>query len=66
MSFLDKKTTWSNKELIPLKLCIASIYMILGANISDWVFANTSYLLVLFFVTLTFSMYLWIKKLKQD
>ena len=31
MNFFTKKSTWTNWEFIPLKLSIASIYLMLGA-----------------------------------
>lgn len=65
MGFLNKKTTWSNKELIPLKICIASIYLIVGAKFNDWVSLNTGYLLALFVATLLVSMYLWVTKMRS-
>jgi len=30
MNFFNRKTSWTNAEFIPLKLCIASAYVIIG------------------------------------
>jgi hypothetical protein len=65
MGFLDKKTTWNNKELIPLKLCIASIYLLIGAKYETLIVNYKFPLILLFIVTLAYTMYLWLKKMKE-
>ena len=64
MKFLNKKTTWTNAELIPLKLAIASIYLILGALFSEKIKSWNIPILVLFLITVIWSLRLWINKMK--
>lgn len=66
MGFLQKKTTWTNLEFIPLKLAIASIYLILGSLLSNFVEHLQGFLTVLFIVTVTLSLYLWITKMNKE
>ena len=66
MNFFTKKTTWSNWELIPLKLAIASIYMLLGAMFWKEVKEYAGIIGILFGITLMISMYLWITKMKKE
>ena len=37
MNFFKAKTSWSNAELIVLKICIASAYVLLGAYFHSFV-----------------------------
>lgn len=65
MSFFNKKTTWANKEFIPFKLCIASIYIIAGSYFHSF-FANYYVpLFILFGVTAVWTVVLWLKKMKS-
>lgn len=65
MSFFNIKTTWANKEFIPFKLCIASIYIIAGSYFHS-VFANYYVpLFILFGVTAVWTVVLWLKKMKS-
>jgi hypothetical protein len=63
LQFLFKKSTWSNLQLIPLKLCIASAYLIIGHFIPETV--NTYFwpLVLLFGITLIVSLWIWLKQL---
>ena len=63
MNFLKRKTTWTNAELIPLKLAIASIYLIIGAFFPDIIKQLIFPVIILFIITVIWSVYLWIKKL---
>lgn len=65
MSFMNKKTIWTNAEFIPLKICIASIYLIIGAYFSNFVMQYKWFFIVLFLGSLGISMYKWISKMKQ-
>ena len=65
MSFLKVKTTWTNAELVPLKLCIATIYLLIGAYFKELVKEYAVSIFILFVVTMIWSMYLWIRKMNQ-
>ncbi len=66
MNFFTKKTTWSNWELIPLKLAIATIYLLLGAMFWKEVKEYAGVIGILFGITLMISLYLWITKMKKE
>jgi hypothetical protein len=66
MNFFTEKTTWTNLELIPLKLCIASAYILVGAYFHSFVHAWYIPILILFAISVVYSLYLWIKKLKAE
>ncbi len=65
MSFLKTKTSWSNAEFIPFKLCIASIYIIAGAYFRDVIQHYYVPLFVLFGITVVWTVYLWVKKMRN-
>ena len=66
MNFFKLKTTWSNAELIPLKICIAAAYILIGAYFHN--FFHTYYIpvLVVFGVTVIWSVYMWLNKMKSE
>jgi hypothetical protein len=66
MNFFKIKTSWSNAELILLKLCIALAYILVGAYFRDFVVAYKNLLLSLFAVSVVWSLYLWITKMKKE
>jgi uncharacterized membrane protein HdeD (DUF308 family) len=66
MNFFKRKTTWTNWELIPLKLAIASIYLLLGAMFWNTINTYAGIIGILFGISLTISVYLWIKKMKEN
>ncbi|WP_410219633.1 hypothetical protein [Pedobacter sp.] len=66
MNFFNRKTTWTNGEFIPLKLCIASAYILVGACFHDFVYRNRVIFILLFIVTVIFSVYSWIKKMSKE
>ncbi|WP_113661596.1 hypothetical protein [Pedobacter nanyangensis] len=65
MNFLKRSTTWTNLEFMPFKLCIASIYIIIGSYFNQ--FFKTYYvpLFILFGLTLVWTLGLWLKKMKS-
>jgi len=65
MNFFNIKTTWSNAELIPLKLCIASTYVILGTYFHDFFKDYYTPILLLFAITVSWSVYQWFQKMKS-
>ena len=62
--FYRAKTTWSNLEFIPLKLCIGSAYLILGAFFHDFVKDYFVMFCFLFGVTLAITLVKWLTKMK--
>jgi len=65
MNFFKIKTTWSNAELIVLKLCIASAYILVGGYFYLFVHDYYVLILLLFGITCVWSVYLWISKMKS-
>jgi len=66
MNFFKMKTVWSNAEFIPLKLCIASIYLAMGTFFHEFLSDYYLPMLLIFVVTVIWSLYLWITKMKRD
>jgi hypothetical protein len=64
MNFFSTKTSWSNSEFIILKLCIGMAYLFIGASFHEFVLAWKIPVLMVFLITLTWSMALWVKKMK--
>lgn len=65
MNFFKIKTSWSNAEFIVLKLCIASAYLLIGSYFPVLVQEYLGVLLVVCTITVLWSMYLWVKKMKE-
>lgn len=66
MNFFTKKSTWTNWEFIPLKLSIASIYLMLGAMFWKEVKEYAGIIGIILGITLMISLYLWITKMKKE
>ena len=66
MNFLKMKTTWTNLELVPFKVAIASAYVLLGAYFHEYIRAYYLAVVVLFFVSTIPTIYKWFKKLKSE
>jgi hypothetical protein len=66
VNFLNKKTTWTNAEFIPLKLCITSAYIIIGTYFHSFFQELYVSLFILFGITVIWSMSLWFKKMKSE
>ncbi|MBX7162397.1 MAG: hypothetical protein K1X49_01800 [Saprospiraceae bacterium] len=64
MNLFSKKSTWTNAELIPLKLCIGSAYLILGHYFPKLVSDYIVLLYIIFAVTLILSMATWMRQMK--
>ena len=64
MNFFKTKTTWTNAELIPLKLCIASAYVLVGACFYSFVHTYFIPVIILFGITVIWSVYMWVTKMK--
>lgn len=66
MNFFKIKTTWTNLEFIPLKLAIASAYLLIGNYFGDFVNAFKSLIFIVFIITVVWSVYLWIRKMNAS
>jgi hypothetical protein len=64
MGFMNKKMTWTNTEFIPFKICIAAIYLYLGASYPAFFSDYKGVLLGLFGISLLIIMGLWIRKMR--
>jgi len=64
MNFFKIKTSWSNAELIVLKVCIATAYILVGAYFHSFFRNHYVPVLVIFGVTVIWSVYLWVTKMK--
>ena len=64
MNFFTIKTSWSNWEFIPLKLCVASAYIIIGTYFHDFFHHYYTPVLIVFVITVVWAVSLWIKKMK--
>lgn len=66
MNFFKIKTTWTNAELIPLKVCIATAYILVGGYFHTF-FGEYKLLILLFFgITVIWSVFLWNTKMKKE
>lgn len=65
MNFFNVKTVWTNTEFIPFKLCVASIYVIVGSYFHS--FFENYYLpiFILFGITAIWTVTLWLKKMRS-
>ena len=66
MKFWTAKTTWTNLEMIPLKLCLASAYVLIGAYFHTFFALYKIPILTIFALTVIYAVYLWIVKMKAE
>ncbi len=66
MNFFNIKTSWSNAEFIPLKLCIATAYILIGAYFHTFFLDYYIPVLIVFGITIIWAVYLWIIKMKDN
>ncbi|MCM0668418.1 hypothetical protein [Flavobacterium tyrosinilyticum] len=66
MNFFKIKTSWSNAEFILIKLCMASIYILVGSYFHDFFRNYYPVLIVIFAVTVIWFVYQWLKKMKSQ
>jgi hypothetical protein len=64
MNFFKIKTGWSNAEFIPLKLCIATAYILIGAYFHNFFRDHYVAVLIVFAITVIWPVYLWVNKMK--
>lgn len=65
MNFFKAKTTWTNAELIVLKLCIATAYILVGGYFHTFFRHYYPIVLAVFGITVIWSVYLWVNKMKK-
>jgi membrane protein YdbS with pleckstrin-like domain len=65
-NFFNLKTTWTNVEFIPLKLCIASAYILIGIYFVDFFKEYWQFVALIFIITVIVSVTMWIKKMQQN
>ncbi|MGD0710188.1 MAG: hypothetical protein ABR968_03330 [Bacteroidales bacterium] len=65
MNFFKIKTSWSNAELIPLKLCIATVYIVIGSVFHSFFRHYYIPILIVFGITVIWSVYMWIIKMRK-
>jgi len=66
MNFFNLKTTWSNLEFIPLKLCIASAYLLIGAYFHDMILTFHIPIIIIFLITVIWAVKLWLSKMQSE
>ncbi|TGK05263.1 hypothetical protein EHQ53_16605 [Leptospira langatensis] len=65
MNFFTKETSWSNAEFIVFKLCVASIYVLIGAYFSSFFLQYRIVITVVFAITVVWTVSLWLKKMRS-
>ena len=66
MNFLKIKTTWTNAELVIIKICIAAAYLLVGAYFHELVKHYYLVMIGVFAITVVWGMYLWLRKMKNN
>ncbi|MFC0776496.1 hypothetical protein [Flavobacterium sp. HJSW_4] len=66
MNFFKIKTSWSNAEFILIKLCMASVYILVGSYFHEFFENYYSVLIAVFIVTVIWFVYQWLKKMKSQ
>ncbi len=65
MNFFKIKTSWSNAELGIFKVCVASMFVMIGVFFNDYLRNFYVPLLIIFGITLVWTLFLWITKMKN-
>ncbi len=66
MNFFRAQTRWSNAEFIIFKLCVASIYVLVGAYFRDFFLHYRLPITIVFIVTAVWTIYLWLHKMRTE
>jgi len=66
MNFFKIKTSWSNAEFIPLKLCIAAAYILIGSYFHNFFLEYHAAVIAVFLVMVIWSVYLWLTKMQNS
>jgi hypothetical protein len=64
MNFFSIKTSWSNAEFIPLKVCIGTAYLLIGTYFPTFFGQYLVFIWGLFVITMIWSLTLWLTKMK--
>jgi hypothetical protein len=65
MNFFKIKTCWTNAEMVVLKLCIATAYILVGTYFHNFFRHYYIPVLVVFGITVIWAVYLWLNKMKS-
>ncbi|MFZ4398983.1 MAG: hypothetical protein ACOYO1_03025 [Bacteroidales bacterium] len=66
MNFFNIKTSWSNLELGILKICVGSVYIIIGSYFHEFINKYIFLFAAIFLATAIWIFSLWIKKMKNS
>ncbi|RYF74692.1 MAG: hypothetical protein EOO39_08165 [Cytophagaceae bacterium] len=66
MNFFNAKTTWTNAEFIPLKLCIGAAYLFMGSYFHEFIKNYYTLIMAVFGVTVIWSVTLWLRKMNRE
>lgn len=66
INFLKRTSTWTNLEFIPFKLCIASIYIIVGNYFHQFFQDYYAILAIVFGITMIWTVSLWFRKMNKN
>lgn len=65
MSFLKKRTSWTNAEIGLIKICVLSAGCMIGLFFHDWLEKYLAAFLIIFLITTPRVFYLWWIKMKE-
>ncbi|MEI6697183.1 MAG: hypothetical protein WCO13_14100 [Bacteroidota bacterium] len=65
MNFFKIKTSWSNLELGLFKICVASIYLVIGIYFHEFLGKYMLLFVSIFIVTVVLVFSLWLKKMNK-
>jgi hypothetical protein len=65
MNFFKTKTSWSNAQFIPFKLCVASAYILIGTYFHDFFEYYYLPVSIIFGLTTIWTFFLWVNKMKS-
>jgi hypothetical protein len=65
MNFFSIKTSWSNLEIGLIKICVGSLYIMVGIYFHEFLKNYLLFFGIVFFVTAIWTGYLWLRKMKE-
>ncbi len=66
MNFLKLKSTWTTAELGIIKVCVAAMYLVVGAYFHNFIHSYYWPLLIVGAACALWAGYLWLKKVKAE
>jgi len=64
MNFFKRKSSWSNTELGLIKVCVGSMYIIIGTYFHEF-FKNYLWIFVLLYIATAIPVfYIWVKQMR--